>query len=1573
MSGKKLENFAPRTYLYDVWLKDETIPVVTAVASDPNATIEVIDAVSLPGVASVVVTAMNGVTQKTYIVNLMEEFPVTVSFNSNGGSAIEPIQMISGQSFGILPVPNLPDSIFLGWYTDNNSFNNAVSDETVITSDVILNARYATMTDITEIDRDAFISAMDCASDFELVVESSDHTMSADAVKEALQLEVLDHTDFAGISVSGSNGEYIVTAVNGYTPGSSYKLTLQNDALSFSGQSIGVRTYCFTILSTAIINLKLNAGVISIPADSISTIIMNGTQVSSLSIPLDSVGLEVGDVEVLGTFTYDGTETLAVGDILAIYEGIAPEQRIDPTVDYSKQDVAYIEIIDLVGLTVSYKNAESQDVLFIPDVLPVSTTEDMDGDPNNLSMTFALSRMDFTGSLLAEMGLDANTVVEAGDYLAIYAETSGDEPPEINYGCITSVIKNNNNYIITYTLATEEDLNAAMRIFSSYDSSYEQMIEGVDLATVEAEIELQAIESGFANAAAHYLSTLAQQTEGFTEQLENVSELDVNESKPEISNLVVEAQISGDLLHFSGLEGLRCAVTVSFDVDFGDNMSISLSGTFVEEIRVSVKASGGAVWKWYWYGPRIVDYRMTANLDVYNFTGIDINATLTTSDSPEGIDIEAQIREMMNTTEYQSEEISAETKAFYELYSDMLQSEHDYVEIFKKKILSQKGFVDPYHILAFRLTIEFAVSVDVNLSLGSHFAYEKATRYIFTLRLFAKSVTSDQLDLVDENYELQFYVMGTIGLRAGIIITAEIGIFSVDLASIGIQAETGPYVRLWGYFFYDLKYANKQTISEALGSMYLEMGVYLKVNFLAQALDNKYFYNPTLYENEWPLWSAGIRYNVYDFAYDLTDATDDIMFKGDNITYTLPTSVFRMNQLDLKEGDVTVDDCSRTSFIITSTNSVFSEQDGVITVDKPMNQVSAEGYVTIYWIGAPLSFTTVPIYRTYHVTWDNLAGSYTICFDSQGGSLVSDISGAYQSAIILPVPHREGYSFNGWYQNSDCTGNAFTTVTMPAANIQLYAKWTADADTRYTVKHLQQTVAGSSYELVAVDTQIFSGTTDTSVTPDVNVYEGFTSPVRQTVKINADGGTIVEYYYKRNSYQLSFILDPENEITSTKVFGVNIFAPWVTKTGYDFIGWYIDEGLNDIYTLTTMPAQDLKLFASWFPTDVTTIYQVEYYQENLAGTDTLYESIILTDVENVTFETLTKTYVGFTHDTTLNEMITEQPSPRTTKVRMKLYYKRNSYTLTFDANGGIDGTSETIKFGMAIIAPIVSREDFFFNGWNTEVANTMPAENLIYVAHWIKGEMSIRQQLSSGDNGVETAIAWVNDTITLTWDESLGSAQGIIKVSFKKPSGGIYSVGEHVIPADASSPYVFTTTDQGLGNSYMPELGLYQFQAEYIPDIDSVFSWAVSPYEDAPVTVIEGIESTETEILESLGIAFHIPEDALNVSYLIVDSSNENYPIAQVTFTRSGIVYKHRIQPTLIFKDISGTDYMWTIFKNVSVSYCSGELRYNDGQKGLCLWYDSVPGLMYSLFMSEGASEELLSSLANELFVPVQE
>ena len=214
------------------------------------------------------------------------------------------------------------------------------------------------------------------------------------------------------------------------------------------------------------------------------------------------------------------------------------------------------------------------------------------------------------------------------------------------------------------------------------------------------------------------------------------------------------------------------------------------------------------------------------------------------------------------------------------------------------------------------------------------------------------------------------------------------------------------------------------------------------------------------------------------------------------------------------------------------------------------------------------------------------------------------------STITLPELSRTGYDFGGWYTNSTFTSAQVTTITTPLATNDLYAKWVAKDDTAYVVRHWMQKIGGSNthdadnYELIdGVSTENSTGTTDQPVSISVKVttsgdYFGFEPPTSTELTtagattISADGSTVVDLYYNRRIYAISYTdglgdtIDVPN--ASEAQFGASYtveFTSVGTRENYAFRGW--TDGTNtyiegDTETFT-MPADDVILTAIWIP------------------------------------------------------------------------------------------------------------------------------------------------------------------------------------------------------------------------------------------------------------------------------------------------------------------------------------------------------------------------------------------------------
>ena len=375
-------------------------------------------------------------------------------------------------------------------------------------------------------------------------------------------------------------------------------------------------------------------------------------------------------------------------------------------------------------------------------------------------------------------------------------------------------------------------------------------------------------------------------------------------------------------------------LSISFTVAVGSRVEIKVQAVFEQEVLLTLNTSGGAIWKWAWIFPYIYDYRLNANIDLGTYTGIGITALASTKgeddddfswdditgDGAAGklVNIGKQITELMEQKErFLGEKMVDENGEEVEWagtngggladkYSAMMENaEESWVEIFRQEIFSQEGNVDPLHILCYGVNADFVVSANLYVTLGLTFSYSVAKRYNFSLQLFHKSCTNETIDLEESNYNFDFYVMGTMGIRAGVEFEIAVGLFSLKLDSIGICAEAGAYAQMWGYFYFHKSWSQSGgTDSNCAGALLVEVGLYLSVSFKAQLFScEKLTYQPTLYDNQWPLLTVGAAENIYDFAYERDD-DDLVSYELQGVrSVTLPTAVFEMNYMDMKSGE----------------------------------------------------------------------------------------------------------------------------------------------------------------------------------------------------------------------------------------------------------------------------------------------------------------------------------------------------------------------------------------------------------------------------------------------------------------------------------------------------------------------------------------------------------------------------------------------------------------------------------------------------------------------------------------------
>lgn len=1315
----------------------------------------------------------------------------SIHFETNGGKVttqeeealIQDTQYPAGTFLSKLPTAIRENSTFIGWCYDE-ACTKYVDSEDRLLDNITLYASYTDNQPLETTTIATYARGVDEATDFIIRVTDFSESFTAVDVKSYFTISnVSDSSEEPVLTVTEGEGHtFTISNQAGWKPGSSYRLELKNDSLYFTGFDKTIREYDFSIYKDEVENVQLNQQMKYISINELQNLTVNGNATNSVSVATMTVGTN-GSItsegsDTSGTFTYT-KQVLKVGDQIAVYSGnVIPDMSVSSG---DNGEVSFFEITKAEGNEYSYQGSKAEDVLFMPDVLPFFMDNDLDGQADNGSVTVARSYMTFGNDAMSQaLNLNADTTVDVGDFLAFYTDIDGEI---LSYGKISSVNIVGENYIITYTETTLDEVYDAMDVYRKENVEGEALIENTDVEQLEADIELQALESGFTDEVVNRIAVLTMETESFEELQSSLLEemnaeltvqsgdismfraakagqLPSHTPRVEVGLDHVKANLGTTLTHFEGdVSGLRLAldigVMITIHVNAQSAINILVTATFEQEVRVSINVDGEAVWKKWGIFPYIADYRVTASLDLYEYTGIGLEVNFKTektnlidkkSKLRNGVNkISEELKSMMEDGEEYIEDkmlISASfgetqeddtisvAKSLAERYSELLEDESEWVEIYNRTLTEQHFRV--LLIIDIEISLEFVVSANVNVSMGMSYWYQNAKRYVFCLKIKERVATSDTIDLCEEQYEFTAYAMGTIGLRAGVRLTVSVGLISTSIASVGLSAEVGGYAQIWGYMYYQLKYAaSTGRETRSMGAMYFELGIYLEIKFKAQALSNAFTYMPTLYEHQWPLYTVGVTKNIMDFNYEEEDI-QPIKMKRDVKSVRIPDKYFEMQYMDLKEGlddgeyFTQVYEDNSQYFNIAMTNPAFSYDatDNIIRV-TPGDKPEEDGEMIITWKCQEGAFDTTPPSRRIRLHWDELNDGYCMAFQSNGGTYIDSICGEYNEVITVPQdPVRQGYIFKGWYRDEECTIPYTIPSKIPNEDLLLFAKW-EEADVDYTVINYLEGTNGVYEVETSVKKQDKTGKTVTCVPQDIT---GYITPAAYSQVIKADGSTVFEFYYAREEYQIIF--KTEGEIISDGVFkyGSMMPTPAAYRPGYDFAGWTSATGGA---VPETVPAQDTIYNANWRAASGV-IYTVKYYIQNADNI-----GYTLSDI---------KTFTGTTGETVTAALAEYSPTVYHLKgtlpqgvvqadgsLVLSVYYDLNTYNITYDAAGGVlydenqdqvSTITEIAKPGDSLILPVPERKGYVFEGWYkdeqyTEVfGGNMPYQDTTLYAKW---------------------------------------------------------------------------------------------------------------------------------------------------------------------------------------------------------------------------------------------------------------
>ena len=392
-------------------------------------------------------------------------------------------------------------------------------------------------------------------------------------------------------------------------------------------------------------------------------------------------------------------------------------------------------------------------------------------------------------------------------------------------------------------------------------------------------------------------------------------------------------------------------------------------------------------------------------------------------------------------------------------------------------------------------------------------------------------------------------------------------------------------------------------------------------------------------------------------------------------------------------------------------------QDTTIRISASFRAVRGWKRSARFWTSYNTSYSTFGFRPVLEVLNPDTLGSdglKVVTLDLGGGTL-GNSSDAIQIIVkngsTFTAPASDGLTrpdgdTDNYFMWLDGNGNSYEPGgSVPADVTELTVQWTAPT---YAVTLNTNggtinngNVTGYTYgvgaTLPAADDMTYTGHTFKGWYDNENLTG---SPV--TAIGGAETGN-KEYWAKWEINQYTVTVKPENgkaDIIITQDYGTPITAPTLTREGYTFKGW--DKEIPE-----TMPAENITVKAQWKINQYTIAFDTNGGSDIAPITQDYGTEITAPD---------NPTRKGYTFKGWDKEIPETMPAENIT---VKAQWEINQYTIAFDTNGGSEIAPITQDYGTEITAPDnPTRKGYTFKGWDKEIPETMPAENITITARW---------------------------------------------------------------------------------------------------------------------------------------------------------------------------------------------------------------------------------------------------------------
>jgi len=365
--------------------------------------------------------------------------------------------------------------------------------------------------------------------------------------------------------------------------------------------------------------------------------------------------------------------------------------------------------------------------------------------------------------------------------------------------------------------------------------------------------------------------------------------------------------------------------------------------------------------------------------------------------------------------------------------------------------------------------------------------------------------------------------------------------------------------------------------------------------------------------------------------------------------------------------------------------------------------------------------------KTLYAKWE--ASQYDIVYNLNGGTNNKNnpSSYVYGNDVELLSPSRIGYKFIGWYTNKNLTSKIEKISSITTGTVTLYAKW-EEADYTITYKLDGGTNNKSNPTAYSYGEEVILGNASKVGYTFVGWYTDpeFTDKIEKINK--TDYGDFILYAkFTINKYTITFDSNGGSLVEPlTADYGTKIIKPDnPIKEGYVFVGWFSDEELTKLYTLSTMPSDDITLHAKWILEGYTITYNLDGGINNENNkVDYMYGD----EFELLSPSKIGYKFIGWYTDSEFTTEIKKINVTDTGDIILYAKWEKEIYIITYNLDGGINNEKNPVSYtyGDEIVLLDPVRDGYKFVGWYTDsdfvnsidVINKDDVNDITLYANW---------------------------------------------------------------------------------------------------------------------------------------------------------------------------------------------------------------------------------------------------------------